>query len=678
MSLDGSNGLFQESPLFPIQDQAVAEFRDMRSEMPEQLIGAFPKSYAGRIRRLFGVQRISTFFRSTMYVEEIKETEDEGAICIFIPNDDEIANLVINYIKKIPNYRVFVLVSPHIGYFVEKAFAKAEFEDRVVVDEFHYDLLLLEPYLFLAQAPRCFVRVFADNNIEDLTNCARALTKIQVVTGGIKNVYSFGVQSMRIKQIIDEQKAQVGSGSFSTTSVFDSLIIVDRTLDLLTPLLKQTSYNGLVDEILGSDCGFINIPKEITVQGSELFQGEILLSDSDPVFNKIRMKITEDVVDYIIGTKNAMDEIVNPKQQQEYMAANKFMEKFERGTRLRDEKPYVVFHAKLLEYITSKIKNEQSCYGESIDGEKLTTYTSDWLWINCQKQLPLIAEYHLLRDTNLAEVIREFCVLSYCLNGVPEVPMDSFVMRLLYRFGIDFLQDIVRFSEVGLLKKEDTKITKINNWIRRTTVNYEDMMKDFELYVPYETSRNKAEMEKLAKEEAAKNKKKNVKREEPKPDINNVYGGYVPLTARIIKYAIDDGTFKEIPKKKIVSPLRQNDITEFLGKILPVPKDKISVMTAFVDNTVGLVADAVRRKGDYNSFEFPEHSGFAEQDSARKILVFVVGGVTNSEALAIRELGKVMYGGKVELVIGTTEILTSTSFIYDISPTLKKADEMKK
>jgi hypothetical protein len=32
---------------------------------------------------------------------------------------------------------------------------------------------------------------------------------------------------------------------------FDSLIILDRTVDMITPLLTQLTYEGLIDELIG-------------------------------------------------------------------------------------------------------------------------------------------------------------------------------------------------------------------------------------------------------------------------------------------------------------------------------------------------------------------------------------------------------------------------------------------
>jgi hypothetical protein len=43
----------------------------------------------------------------------------------------------------------------------------------------------------------------------------------------------------------------------------DSLILIDRTTDLVTPLLTQMTYEGLVDEMFGITNSFIEIDAEL-------------------------------------------------------------------------------------------------------------------------------------------------------------------------------------------------------------------------------------------------------------------------------------------------------------------------------------------------------------------------------------------------------------------------------
>lgn len=49
---------------------------------------------------------------------------------------------------------------------------------------------------------------------------------------------------LRMRRELDGQEPQI-------TPQIDNLVIIDRTVDLLTPMLTQLTYEGLIDELYG-------------------------------------------------------------------------------------------------------------------------------------------------------------------------------------------------------------------------------------------------------------------------------------------------------------------------------------------------------------------------------------------------------------------------------------------
>jgi len=49
---------------------------------------------------------------------------------------------------------------------------------------------------------------------------------------------------LRMRRELDGQEPQI-------TPQIDNLFIIDRTVDLLTPMLTQLTYEGLIDEMYG-------------------------------------------------------------------------------------------------------------------------------------------------------------------------------------------------------------------------------------------------------------------------------------------------------------------------------------------------------------------------------------------------------------------------------------------
>lgn len=46
-------------------------------------------------------------------------------------------------------------------------------------------------------------------------------------------------------------KRELGGSHNQITPVFDTLLLLDRNVDLLTPLATQLTYEGLIDEVYG-------------------------------------------------------------------------------------------------------------------------------------------------------------------------------------------------------------------------------------------------------------------------------------------------------------------------------------------------------------------------------------------------------------------------------------------
>lgn len=67
----------------------------------------------------------------------------------------------------------------------------------------------------------------------------------------------------RLATLLTRQTPKAANGSspdplLSSSPKIDSLIVLDRRVDMITPLLTQLTYEGLVDELIGiKNCEFL-------------------------------------------------------------------------------------------------------------------------------------------------------------------------------------------------------------------------------------------------------------------------------------------------------------------------------------------------------------------------------------------------------------------------------------
>jgi hypothetical protein len=79
-------------------------------------------------------------------------------------------------------------------------------------------------------------------------------------------------------------------------SEIDALLLIDRTIDLVTPMCTQLTYEGLIDEIFGINNATLDLPEEKLVDPKTLnkekikpgAKKKIALNSDDKIFHEIR------------------------------------------------------------------------------------------------------------------------------------------------------------------------------------------------------------------------------------------------------------------------------------------------------------------------------------------------------------------------------------------------------
>jgi hypothetical protein len=119
-----------------------------------------------------------------------------------------------------------------------------------------------------------------------LTTVARSLQKLEATFGAIPNVKAKGPQAalvlhrflgLKRQRLIRREQQQQGAepdgsggdwvadGSSSSGAALrgppeiDTLVILDRAVDLVTPLLTPLTYEGVIDEFIGIHNGAIKV-----------------------------------------------------------------------------------------------------------------------------------------------------------------------------------------------------------------------------------------------------------------------------------------------------------------------------------------------------------------------------------------------------------------------------------
>ncbi|KAJ2702948.1 Vacuolar protein-sorting-associated protein 33 [Coemansia sp. IMI 203386] len=152
---------------------------------------------------------------------------------------------------------------------------------EITVSEYRMDFIPLENDLLSLELPATFKELYLDEDFSSIQCVARAIMRLQGLYGFFPRIVGKGdyaailadsLARMRAEMLSSASasaaKQSVVSGSrgiaqggvLAMSSVFDSVVIIDRAVDLVTPLLTQLTYEGLISEVFGIANGYVTLP----------------------------------------------------------------------------------------------------------------------------------------------------------------------------------------------------------------------------------------------------------------------------------------------------------------------------------------------------------------------------------------------------------------------------------
>lgn len=143
---------------------------------------------------------------------------------------------------------------------------------EITKGEYHLDLIPMEDDVLSLEWDSTFKELYLDQDTTSIYYAAKALMRLQGIYGLFPRILGKGDYSkalcdmmlrMRREMAVDDLDA---SQTLQLSQNIDSLIIIDRSVDMVTPLCTQLTYEGLIDEIFHirncKDCYFYTLHVE--------------------------------------------------------------------------------------------------------------------------------------------------------------------------------------------------------------------------------------------------------------------------------------------------------------------------------------------------------------------------------------------------------------------------------
>ncbi|KAI3863482.1 hypothetical protein MKX03_005947 [Papaver bracteatum] len=329
-----------------------------------------------------------------------------------------------------------------------------------------------------------------DGDTSALWHIAKSIHKLEYSFGVIPNVRAKGKASARISEILTRMQVEE---PVSTSDVgipeINTLILLDREVDMVTPMCIQLTYEGLMDEILRVSNGSVEL--DASIMGNQLQEGKktkVPLNSSDQLFKETR--------DLNFG-------VVLQKLHQ-------------KAKDLRLD--YMELHTanQSLSEIKDRVKKLSSLTGHIDLTQHLATFTSKPSFsgkLDMDRTIVEGENYDICfeyieemihKQEPIVNVLRLLVLFSITNSGLPKKQFDYIRRELLHSYGFEHIATLCNLEKAGLFKKQEVK----GNWLTiKHALNL--IVEDTDIANPN--------------------------------DIACFFPGYAPLSIRLVQHAVRSG-----------------------------------------------------------------------------------------------------------------------------------------
>ncbi|XP_015782840.1 vacuolar protein sorting-associated protein 33A [Tetranychus urticae] len=509
------------------------------------------------------------------------------------------------------NKEIHILLMPYKSWLCEKKLQDYGILPLITsINEYPIEILPLDTDVISMQLVDCCKELLIEKDHSCLLHVARAIMTIQSLFGIIGNVYGQGPWSQRVFDLMTKLSKEMSLKESQVVPQIHSLLLIDRSVDFVTPLMSQMTFEGLLDEIFGINNGIIKIPSDKLNKTNE--SGSIRtntadgvdpptevklfrLNSTDLIYSKIRDKTFYDVGPIIRDNTKKLSVLIDERHEAKSVPEMQlFMKKL---PSLQAVKNSLINQTSIAEIVKTVVDTEE--FNQTVEAEQLFVNGVDTDKVNTY------IEDCIARQEPLTKILRLISLQSLTNNGLKNKNFEYYVREILQTYRYKHLVTLNNLEKAGLIKQKTSYLVKSYNILRKTF--------------------------RLTKEKSSG----------PDSDITYVYSGYAPLSVRLVEFMIYPG-WRAIPEAL---------------KLLPEP----TIETKQIIPT-GL------RKGNTSDSPVSVPTPSAEP---KVVLVFFIGGVTFAEISALRLLSQ-RADLNVEFLIATTHIINGKTFIDSLGENFDK------
>uniref|UniRef100_A0A673WPC7 VPS33B late endosome and lysosome associated n=1 Tax=Salmo trutta TaxID=8032 RepID=A0A673WPC7_SALTR len=346
---------------------------------------------------------------------------------------------VVNADKAFGRFRRYkIIFSPQKFYACENLLEEQGIFGDVTTDEWSFYLLPLDDDIISLELPEFFRDNFLEGDQRWVRTAGSALHLLHSVYGPFSKVYGIGRCS---KMAYESWREQVEEGEQRARQAeIGNVFLIDRDVDLVTPLCSQVVYEGLVDDIFRIKCGCVEFGPDVTSSDKSI---KVMLNSQDKVFNEIRNEHFSQVFGFLSQKARNLQTAYDKRSGMDIKQMKTFVSEELKG--LKQEHRLLSLHIGASESMMKK-KTKQDFQ------ELLKTEHSLLEGFEIRECISYIEE-HINRQVSMVESMRLLCLLSLTENAF-SLLYSSLSYFLSQSYGIEHLLTFSNLKQLGLLVEQ--------------------------------------------------------------------------------------------------------------------------------------------------------------------------------------------------------------------------------
>ncbi|CAJ0628002.1 1428_t:CDS:10 [Entrophospora sp. SA101] len=514
---------------------------------------------------------------------------------------------------------------------------------------YHLDLIPFEDDLLSLELDNTFKELYLDGDYTSIYYAARALMRLQTLFGLFPRVIGKGDCAKHLADMLLRMRREVAvddpSCTMPVSQNVDSLIIIDRSVDLITPLCTQLTYEGLIDEVFGIRASHVEVdsslvgitpqnptaspaansslsntstPSSQTPAQPQAKKKKIPLNSGDKLFSRLR-----DMNFAVVGgVLNQVAKRINEDYEVRHQAktVSQVREFVGKLGGLQSEHQSLKTHTGIAEEIVAYTVTPE--FNKALEVQQNLVAGND---INSQNEY---IEEMINRQVPLVQVLRLLCLQSLVNNGLKQKNFEFFKKEILQTYGFHHIQTLLNLEKLNMFIKQ-VSTRNPYNYIRKTLKLIVD---DVDEHNPQ--------------------------------DIAYVYSCYAPLSVRLIQCVTTKGG------PSVIGNTGGGVISNFTsGGFIGLKGNGWKGYEEVMRTLPGKIFDEIQK--DDGAIH---HKRLIQGHQPHVTLIFFLGGCTFTEISAIRFLAQQDEGHR-EYVIATTQFINGNSLLNSV---IQKVDNVTK